>query len=140
MRGQYVFEGIGLPKLFRDDIFVGASDNYRKPGSPRPAARKFLPSGPDKSELPNEMVEDTPQVMYGIPDEHTQSTSWQFGGGGNLKDIVSKLRVELTAESYAVRWVDAESRPDFFIEDVAMFPRPVKFSPKTRNVGAVVHG
>jgi hypothetical protein len=141
MSGEYILEGVRFLKLFRDDILVGAFDNYRKSGSPRSTARKFLSSGPDKGELPNEMVEDTPQVVYGIPDEHAQSASRQLGGVRNLEDIVSKLRFELTAEAYAVRWVDEESRPDFFIvEDVAMFPRPVKFSPETRNVGAVTHG
>jgi len=129
MWGEYVFEGIGFRKLFRDNVPVGRLDNYRKSGSPRPVARKFLTSGLQEGELPNEMVEDTPQVMHDITHEQAYLDSWQLGGVGDLEDIVTGLRVELTAESYEIRFVQEEAVADFFIEDVAMFPRPYKLRP-----------
>ena len=142
MAGDYVFEGIGFRKLFRDDILdiLVGFDNYRKSGSPRPAAGEFLPPCFHERELPHEMVEHTSQIMHSLPHEQAQPDSWQFGGVGNVEDMVSRLRVELTGESYAVRWVQEEEGADFFIEDVAMFPRPCKFGLASTEVESVSHG
>jgi hypothetical protein len=142
MRGEYVFEGIGFRKLFRDDILdtlVRRLDFYRKSGSPRPAARKFLASGLHEGKLPNEMVEDTAQVVHDITHEQAQVKSWQIGSVNDLEDIVSRLLVELTGESYKVRFIHEEAGADFFVQDVAMFPRPCKFGSTSTEVGAVGH-
>jgi hypothetical protein len=83
------------------------------------------------------MVQDASQVMHDIPYEQTQCDSWQLRGVGNFKDVVSRLRVELTPESYAVRFVHEETVTDFFIEDVAMFPRPHEL--RATSVQRVAH-
>jgi hypothetical protein len=142
MRGEYILEGIGFCKLFRDDILdiLVGFDNYRKSGSPRPAAGEFLPPRFHKRELPHEMVEHTSEIMHNISHEQARSDSWQLGGVGNLEDIVSRLRIELTGESYEVRWVQEEAVADFFIEDVAMYPRPCKLGLASTEVGSVSHG
>jgi hypothetical protein len=139
MRGDYILEGVALRKLFRDDILdiLVGFDNYRKSGSPRPAAREFLPPRFHERELPREMVERTSQIMHDIPYEQAQPDSWQFGGIGNLEDVVSRLRVELTSESYEVRFVQEKAGANFFIEDVAMFPRPCNLGSASTEVGLV---
>ena len=141
MRGEYILESLGFRKLFRDDILdiLVGFDNYRKSGSPRPSAGEFLPPRFHERELPHEMVKHTSQIMYSIPHEQAQPDSWQFGGVGDLEDIVSRLRVELTGESYEVRWLQDEAVADLFIEDVAMFPRPCKLGPASTEVGSVSH-
>jgi hypothetical protein len=141
MRGDYILEGVSLRKLFRDDIldFLVGFDNYRKSGSPRPAAREFLAPRFHERELPREMVEHTSQIMHDIPHEQAQADSWQFGGIGNLEDIVSRLRVELTSEFYEVRFVQEKAGTNFFIEDVAMLPRPCNLGAASTEVGLVGH-
>jgi hypothetical protein len=77
--------------------------------------------------------------MHDIPHEQAQADSWQFGGIGNLEDIVSRLRVELTSEFYEVRFVQEKVGTNFFIEDVAMLPRPCNLGSASTEVGLVGH-
>ena len=142
MRGEYVFEGIGFRKLFRDDILdtlVRRLEFYRKSGSPRPAARKFPTFGFHEGKLPNEVVKDTSQVVQDITHKQAQAYSWQIGSVSDLKDIGFRPLVELTDESYEVCFIKEETGADFFVQDAAMFPRPCKFGPTSTEVGLVGH-
>jgi hypothetical protein len=138
MAAKHVFEGIVFRKLFRDDILARGLDCDWEPSSASPTSREFRSSGLDAGELPNEMIEDAPQVMDAVSGNQPEAEQFVFGKCRNPKDVIAGLVVELGAQGYRIA-LRQEVGENFGIEGVSMFPRPLDLRPTAAEIGLVGH-
>jgi hypothetical protein len=139
MVGEHVLEGTSVRKLFRDDIRAWGVDLYGKPNlaSP-PLGGRSSTVGFVTGELPNNMVQDTTEVVDNVANQDTEVAQREIRDCYSPKDMVARLRVELTDDSYLIG-LSQKQGADFGIKRVSMYPRPINLGPTSTEVGLADH-
>jgi hypothetical protein len=87
-----------------------------------------------ESELVDEVVKGTPQIVDDIPDVKADS-GFEFGQIGNIADVrdaLASIRIILGTDDWAVGF-DREKLANIPVKGISIFFSPVKFSPTSIN-------